>query len=441
MIREYDVAVIGIGMAGSMAAITASMRGCNVAIVAHGFGATALSSGCIDILGYVNGNYVKKISKALKELESINMKHPYIVIGRGWKGAKEILDKALNALLRELNKFYEGDLEMNRFILTHFGTYKPTALIQRTMRNSTIEQCREFNRILVLGIEGYLDFDPQLFIAFINRFLHDVELRAKFIGTRIKLNLNNNQNLTSTIISQSITDFETFKKLKNELRKIVISHNPDLILIPAILSTQFREAVTQISELESSCKCVISELPAPLPSVPGLRIQNLLLEILRNKGIDIYLCREVKVLTHNSKCITIKCIRSYHSKKTIEIKARNFVIATGDIVSGGIRSTYNIWHGAIIKEYRETLLNIPLYIPVHKKFVDIDFFNTDKHSILEIGIEINEDLKPVFNNEVLFDNLYAAGSILAHYNFIAEKCGLGVAIATGYRAGIEASKS
>ena len=441
MLREYDVAVLGIGMAGSIAAFIASMRGCDVAILARGYGATALSSGCIDVLGYVNGNYVRNTLKGLKELELTNPKHPYIVIGRGWKGAKEILSNAFNNLPRELNMLYEGNLEMNMSVLTQFGTYKPTSFIQRTMKNSTLTKCREFRKILVLGIKEYLEFDPQLFTSFISKFLQNTEFCIKFIVDKIKLDLNNVQDLSSITISQLITEPKIFKKLKEELCRVVVKRNPDLVLIPAILSTESREAVTQLSELESSCKCVISELPASPPSVPGLRIQNLLLEILRNREIDIYLCREVKASIHNSKCTSIKCIRSYHDMKVIEIRSRNFIIATGDIISGGIQSTYSIENEAIIKEYKEPILNMPLYIPIQRKFIDIDIFNTEKHSILEIGIEFDENLRPIFGNEVLFDNLYVAGSILAHYNFIAEKSGLGVAIATGYKAGIEASKT
>ena len=56
---ETDVLIIGGGMAGLVAGITAAQAGTNTIIVRKGQGATVDSSGAIDIAGYLPGAYNK----------------------------------------------------------------------------------------------------------------------------------------------------------------------------------------------------------------------------------------------------------------------------------------------------------------------------------------------------------------------------------------------
>lgn len=52
---NYDVIVVGAGFSGLIAAVRARERGRKVLVLARGHGLLALSSGCIDILGYLPG--------------------------------------------------------------------------------------------------------------------------------------------------------------------------------------------------------------------------------------------------------------------------------------------------------------------------------------------------------------------------------------------------
>ena len=52
---DYDVLVIGGGMAGLVAGISAAESGASVLVVRKGEGATTMSSGAIDIAGYMVG--------------------------------------------------------------------------------------------------------------------------------------------------------------------------------------------------------------------------------------------------------------------------------------------------------------------------------------------------------------------------------------------------
>ena len=55
MSRTTDILVVGSGMAGLMAAIVASGQGKRVTLLSRGCGSLNIGSGCVDVLGYVNG--------------------------------------------------------------------------------------------------------------------------------------------------------------------------------------------------------------------------------------------------------------------------------------------------------------------------------------------------------------------------------------------------
>ena len=58
MNRKTDIVVVGSGIAGMTAALTAAQSGKKVTLLTHGVGSLAISSGSIDVLGYVNGKAV-----------------------------------------------------------------------------------------------------------------------------------------------------------------------------------------------------------------------------------------------------------------------------------------------------------------------------------------------------------------------------------------------
>jgi glycerol-3-phosphate dehydrogenase subunit B len=57
------------------------------------------------------------------------------------------------------------------------------------------------------------------------------------------------------------------------------------------------------------------------------------------------------------------------------------------------------------------------------------------HPLHCAGSRVNADLQPLAaSGSPLFDNLYAAGHILAGFNPLTDGCAEGVALATAYRA-------
>ena len=69
------------------------------------------------------------------------------------------------------------------------------------------------------------------------------------------------------------------------------------------------------------------------------------------------------------------------------------------------------------------------------------FFNPIGHPINEVGIRVDERLRPIDDNDrPVLDNLFVTGAQLMGFDALREKSGGGVAISSGYKAGIMASE-
>jgi glycerol-3-phosphate dehydrogenase subunit B len=84
----------------------------------------------------------------------------------------------------------------------------------------------------------------------------------------------------------------------------------------------------------------------------------------------------------------------------------------------------------------EPLFHLPVFQPGDRgEWFNEQFFGPETHPIHNAGIVTNMDLRPVDDTgRVVLDNVWAAGSILAHHQAIDEKSREGIDIATGFLA-------
>lgn len=76
------------------------------------------------------------------------------------------------------------------------------------------------------------------------------------------------------------------------------------------------------------------------------------------------------------------------------------------------------------------MFNIPVHAPAGNELFNEDFFKPG-HPIEKSGILINDNFKPKYAG---YNNLFAAGSILAYSETMKYGCGHGMAISTGIAA-------
>ncbi|WP_368165640.1 anaerobic glycerol-3-phosphate dehydrogenase subunit GlpB, partial [Aeromonas sp. R9-1] len=105
-------------------------------------------------------------------------------------------------------------------------------------------------------------------------------------------------------------------------------------------------------------------------------------------------------------------------------EADHFILATGSFFSRGLESR--------LRGIREPIFGADvLSDPERDAWAGRRLFS--HHPFMGFGVKTDERLRVLRSGQPL-TNLFGAGSILAHYDPIAEGSGSGVAVATGWQA-------
>ena len=78
--KQNDVIVIGGGLTGLFAAITAARRGRRVLVITKGVGAIAIGGGTIDMLGYDQAG--APVRNPREAMVALGQDHPYSILGQ-----------------------------------------------------------------------------------------------------------------------------------------------------------------------------------------------------------------------------------------------------------------------------------------------------------------------------------------------------------------------
>jgi len=439
--NRIEVAVIGGGLAGILAAYFASKKVGkeNVAIFSKAEGATALMAGTFDIFGYnpINGELLFSGEEGIRIAADFLPNHPYTIVGKrnGNDLGKPVAERTigyLNSALSEFQKLTEnilfGDINKNALMPTTLGTYTATAFYSSSMKKGVLDDLND-KKVLFVGIKGYGDFHPYYVAKCLeyNAKRYGISFTAE-ASIKVKVpNIDMTSNLDPFTISRALDDdlifSEFIKTLEENLDLSGVSH----IAFPPVLGfKKFRE---RYQELGDALGLEVFEIVSPPPTSAGLRI----LEILR-KNTDIKTYRgDVYSFIARNGSIEELLINDYGNK--YRVKVSKVILATGKFISDGM-----VQEG---RKIRERIFELPVfdgnnwvreYWPL--KLTEAKFFNRVMHRFMRIGVKVNQDMQPLnFENEVAYENLYAAGSVIGGYNYPYEKNGFGVALTTAYVAG------
>ncbi|MCL4558216.1 MAG: FAD-binding protein [Deltaproteobacteria bacterium] len=439
---DYDVIVIGSGIAGTLAAINAA-RTKRVAVVRKGYGATALSSGAFDIAGKGGrrGRPFKGIlslSEAIGNILDNEPLHPYSILSTAFMGdrfnefsgmVRTIGDQLFGELGADGMR-YEGSWESTAIIPNQHGTFKITSFCQSSMISGNL------TRLMGRAI---------LFIGFERTAVHN-KTRASFISdTLSKYGLAPfksidcaNIDLQSHGIRCDGYDFisiagmmdnaEYSKRVLGILRQSLDRMEYEHVFLPPIMGIANHRDVLKM--FTDSFGDTVSEFMSPPSSAPGLRLQYALDRLLARHGVAIIDGDAAGTGPGDA----IKTIRvSFKDGRKASLSADSFVLATGKFISGGIVNG---------RTWQEAVFGLPVFIGTHRvrdpfpmgHLTDDPF---DKQELFSIGVRTDSSLRPVdANGRTVYKNLHAAGSVLSGYNYLYDKTGMGTAMITGARAGI-----
>ncbi len=178
--------------------------------------------------------------------------------------------------------------------------------------------------------------------------------------------------------------------------------------------------------LERRLERRVFEMSTVPPSVPGIRLFNVLTAALRAAGSRIAL--GARVVGARSTAGRIDAVEVASGAGTTSYATESVVLASGGFASGGLElDSYGTT--------RETVFGLPVSGaagPDRVRFLPRYFA---VQPLSTAGVAVDESLRPVdAKGNVIYANLHAAGAILAGAIPWQEKSGTGISVATGYAA-------
>ena len=403
---HHDVVVIGTGLAGLTAALRLAEGGARVLVLAKGVGATHLSAGTIDVLGYMPER-VEHPGEALGRLAAERPEHPYALLGADAVAASVDWFKARVAGGSLAPYGYQGGLEENLLLPTALGVPRPSAVVPETMAGGDL---RRDAPVFVVGFRGYKDFHPALLAETLRR--NGTAARS----AELDLVPEGRADVNSLGYARAFDDpafrAEVTAQLVGRLRA------DERVAFPAVLGIADPHGAW--AELEQRLARPVFEVPTLPPSVPGMRVFAILREALRRAGGRVILNSVVTGAEREGG--RVGAVRVRVGLREERRGCDWVVLATGGFASGGLELDSR-WTA------RETALGLPVAgvpAPGDERFSPGYF---DDHPIARAGVAVDAELRPAG-----YENVLVAGATLAGAEPWREKSGDGISLATGYRA-------
>ncbi len=416
---NYDVIIIGAGLSGLMAAEAAQSEGARVLVLAKGMGAFALTTSCIDGLGY-SENSVNPISSPLASMvqfQKDHPRHPYSLLG-----AEKITASLsrFQEVCRAGGLDYEGEFSSTIMLPTALGTFRPTCLAPQTMKGGDLSRP---GPVLLLGLKGVRDFFPFFAAENLNSLHEHGRTPSSFRAAIVEGFPLPGKPLNPLSLAHAFDEKKYRALLITRVESLL--KKGERVGLPAVLG--FHCPQDSWREMQEKLDTEVFEIPIPPPSVPGLRLDKCLKDHLRENGVRIII--GVPELTPLRGPDRLNGFSLGRSGGHVNYFAKSIILATGKFFGGGLDSSR--------ARVFEALLGLPLRFPSRRsEWFSARFLGPEGQPFDSFGVEVDEKLRPVDpSGKFIYRNLFAAGGILAHADSMAEKSGGGVAISTGYWAG------
>jgi glycerol-3-phosphate dehydrogenase subunit B len=424
-IRE-DVLVIGGGIAGAATAVSAARTGASVRLVTHKKSTLRHASGLIDVLGFLPGSD-DPIVYPYSALSDLPDEHPYSVVGENAvrEGLKLFDDMTGDAYLG-------GHTGKNALVATHGGTVKPTARYPKGAAEGLASAARD---TLLVGFRSLPDFDATVACE------HLAAAGAPFAVDGVQVDFPGDFRADAKVTryakaldrDETVSAFGKERPAREALAEAVRPHldGAERVGFPALLGDAHADEVR--SDLSAELGAAVYEIPMGPPSLPGLRLEDLLFDAMDEAGVRISSGNPVVDYTPVEGESRVKSVTVDRNNQRVPLHADEFVLATGGLVGKGITSD------------RESVSEpvFDLHVPHPEDRYDWwDGQAFGDHAFAAFGVVPDGQLRPTdADGRPAFDNLRAAGGVVGGADFAAEKSGSGVSLATGYLAGRTAGEA
>ncbi|MEY0949915.1 glycerol-3-phosphate dehydrogenase subunit GlpB [Providencia manganoxydans] len=413
---KYDAVVMGGGLAGLICGIRLTQSGLSCAIVSAGQNALHFSSGSLDLLTHLpNGQLVEKPLEALEALSEQSPHHPYSRLG---KLAVIKLTHQAEALLQQSGIKLKGSSDENHYRITPLGHKRLTWLSPKSVPTVDLHKKMKMGKIAVVGIEGFLDFQPQMVSDELQR--EGLAASAYYVHLPLLDRLRENASEFRAInVARWLDRPENMAQIVVEMAPLVAES--ESIFMPACIGLDSEEPLL---ELQKQLGKPIYLLPTLPPSLLGIRLHEALLRQFRRQG---------GIIMPGDKVTSVNCVGSRiesvmtRNHGDISLKASQFVLATGSFFNNGLVAEFD--------RVYEPLMHLDLCdISQRGQWTNKAFFASQPY--MAFGVQTDDQLRAQKEGQT-FENLYVAGAILGGFDPLTEGCGAGVSLISGLHAAEE----
>ncbi|AFJ46398.1 glycerol-3-phosphate dehydrogenase subunit GlpB [Shimwellia blattae] len=406
---KFDSLITGGGLAGLVCGIRLAQGGNKTVIVSRGQSALHFASGGLDLLNTLpDDSPVNALPDALARLAEQAPQHPYSLLGAD----------TVTALARETEQLFDqcglamhGDLAHAHHSLTPVGKWRRTWLSPR----HACRTIRAGQRVTVVGICGFLDFEPASIVDTLQRqgiACRQAELTLPGLD---QLRANPSE-FRSVNIARILDNDAQHNALLHELHQL--ARECDLLILPACLGLENPQI---IDNLQASTGCQIACVPTLPPSVPGIRMHQVLSGYFRALGGTMMTGDAVQQATPQPGGGYRVTTRNHGD---IAIQARHLVLASGSFFSNGLIASRT--------GVREPLFDLDVLEPgPRSQWYDEDFFRPQPWQ--QFGVITDHNLHPHKKGELQTD-MFAIGGVLGGFDPIRLGCGGGVSVVTALHA-------
>jgi glycerol-3-phosphate dehydrogenase subunit B len=402
---HYDAVVIGAGTAGLTAGARLAEGGARVCVLAKGVGSTHLAPGTIDVLGYAPER-VASPGAALEAFVAAHPGHPYARLGA--EAVAEAIEwfraRAESGPLPGYR--YLGDLERNYLLPSAVGALRPSALVPGTMAGG---DAAVGGTVCVVGSRALRDFHAALCAANLAR----AGLDARAVDVELELD---RADANAVGLARRFDD--PGWRAGFAARLAIKLRADERVGLPAVLGA--RDPRGAWSDLELRLGRPVFEIPTLPPSVPGMRLFELLRTTLRRAGGRLVLGAEVVGAERSGS--RVSSVATEAAGHQVRYAAPWFVLAAGGFASGAIELDSS-W------TTHERVLGLPLRgvpAPGEPRF-QADYLS--EQPMARVGIAVDAELRAEGAENVLVAGAALPGAVSSR-----ELSGEGIALASGSRA-------
>ncbi len=408
----WDVVVIGGGLAGLLAGIRAAQRQKKVLLVTEGVGTLFFFSGIIDYGDVEQLRLLPGHPYQLFDQETIN---------RGRKYMEQVCPDYI-------------DTERSEAVLSPLGLLRSGDLVPKGMK---LPNLLSVGSVVLLVPNGLKDFFPEIVVPNLTNVFKNGQI---YVENLVVEEFQRWFELGRPITSVDYADYwrtqkghkvlkQAIGKIKEKFSSRLENGEKSVVVVMPSLVTEYWENARR-GKWVADFPLSVMEISSFSPSPHGRHLAEYLRHIFQDLGGEIVFgARAVRSELEPTENGYQRCKQLVVQSKGKELilKAEKYILATGGLLGGGIEAINEK------REIREAVFDLPVFIP--EEWSSPHFFEDQPYAFA--GIMTDHQLCPInpLTREVVLENVYVVGRLLAHWDPWIQRCGAGVSITSGFVAG------